>query len=103
MFKKFTFKTEKATGRYRSIYPDTHNIKLNKFECGLIDDKKPYKIQLQVIKDDINKDGNPNCDWEWITLKKESESLQEAKNFLNENHEAIQLKYKIYTGKHCMK
>ena len=93
--RKFTFKTEKSTGRYRSFYPDTHHIKLNKIECGLIADKKPYKIKLQVIKDDINKDGNTNCNWEWITLQKESETLEEAKNFLNENFEAINNKYKI--------
>ena len=94
MIKEFTVKTEKATGS-----PDTHHIKLNKVDCGLISDKKPYVIQLQVIKDDINKDGNnPNCDWEWITLKREPESLKEAENFLDENNEAIQRKYKIYTG-----
>ena len=99
MFKKFTFKTEKPTGRYRSFDLATHHVKLNKVECGLISDEKPYKIKFQVIKDDINKDGNQKCEWKWITLKKESESLQEAKDFLNEKYEAIQQKYKIYTGK----
>lgn len=27
---KFTFKTEKPTGRYRSFYPDHHYVKLKK-------------------------------------------------------------------------
>lgn len=95
MAKKFTFKTEKATGRYRSFHPDTHHIKLNKIECGLIQDGKPYKIKFQVIKDDTKEDGNTNCEWKWITFKKESETLQEAKDFLNEKFEAINSKYKI--------
>lgn len=95
MIKKFTFKTEKTTGRYGSFYSDTHHIKLNKIECGSISDKKPYRIKLKVIKDDINKDGNPNCEWEWITLAKDSGTLTEAKEFLKANYKDIQEKYKI--------
>ena len=93
---KFTFKTEKSTGRYRSFYPDHHYIKLKRKEVGRIDDKIPHRIRLQVVKDDINEDENSNCEWIWITLKKESDSLQEAKDFLNANIEVITTKYNIY-------
>jgi len=82
--KKFTFKTEKATGRYRSFYPDTHTIKLDKKQVGSISDEKGHKIMLQVIKDGvIIKDDNPNCDWKNIILKREFDSVQAAKEFLN--------------------
>jgi len=95
MIKKFTFKTEKSTGRYRSFYNNINHIKLNKMCCGAILDEKPYKIKLQVMKDDLIEDGNENCKWKWITLKKESQTLQEAKDFLNENFDAINKKFKI--------
>lgn len=91
---KFTFKTTKATGRYRSFFKDTHAIKLNKVEVGSIDDKT-WRIRLMVIKTDMNEDGNPNCDWGWVVLKKESKSLQEAKDWLNEKFSAITDKYQL--------
>lgn len=94
----FTFKTIKPTGKYRSFEDDYHQIKLNKKVCGDIGYKKPYKIGLQVIKNDIFEDGNPNCIWKWITLDKKSESLQEAKEFLKNNFKLINDKYKIYTN-----
>jgi hypothetical protein len=99
MSNKFTFKTEKAVGKYRSFYSDFHTIKLNKEVCGTIDDKEPYKISLMVVKDDINEDGNPNCKWKWIASTKEFKTLQEAKDFLSENFEAISSQYTIYKGK----
>jgi hypothetical protein len=87
--KKFTFKTTKPTGRYRSFESHYHAIKLNKIVVGYISDKIPHTIHLMVIKKDINEDGNKNCPWKWIKLKKESQSLEEAKNFLNEILEKI--------------
>jgi len=86
---KFTFKTTPATGRYRSFYPDTHEIKFKRKVCGLITDQVPHKIRLQVVKKDINEDGNPNCSWKWITLKYEGKTLQETKDFLNKNIDEI--------------
>jgi hypothetical protein len=86
---KFTFKTTPATGRYRSFYPDTHEIKFKRKVCGLITDQTPHKIRLQVIKKDINEDKNPNCSWKWITLKYEGKTLQETKDFLNANIDKI--------------
>jgi hypothetical protein len=94
--KKFTFKTNKSTGRYRSFYSDTHDIKLNKKLIGHIDAKFPFAIRFMIIKSNINEDKNPNCKWKWILLKQESNSLQEAKNWLNENTELIQKKYNLY-------
>lgn len=92
---KFTFKTDKATGPFWSFSPDYHYIKLKKKQCGSINDKT-WEIRLQVIKDDINEDGNPNCEWKWIQLKKKSDSLQEAKDFVNNHIEAILDKYNLY-------
>ena len=88
--KKFTFKTEKPTGRYSSFYDPTHHIKLNGKECGYIT-AKTFKIKLMV---DV-----PNYEtWKWITLAKKFDSLDEAKKWLNDNHEKIQTQFKIHTA-----
>jgi hypothetical protein len=92
---KFTFRTEKPTGRYRSFGNDGHIIKIGKNEVGLIADES-WKIRLMVVKNDPMEDGNPNCSWKWITLEKESSSLQEAKDWLNANFDALNNKYKIH-------
>jgi hypothetical protein len=92
----FTFKTEKSIGRYRSFSPDTHLIKLNKKEIGRIEDSEPFKIRLAIEKVNINEDKNPNCPWKWVTLKKESKSLDEAKSFLKENYSRIIEIYNIH-------
>jgi hypothetical protein len=92
---KFTFKTDHPTGQYRGFFPNTNHIKYNKINVGLIvgssnyNNIGPYKIRLQVIKNDIMEDGNPNCNWKWITLKHESATVQEAKDFLNNNIDKI--------------
>lgn len=83
MVNKFTFKTERPTGRYRSFWPEYHKIRFGKTEVGQIIDKE-WKIRLIVMKEDINEDPNDTfCDFKWITLKKEFASLQEAKDWLN--------------------
>ena len=92
----FTFKTEKATGMHASFYSDHHYIKLKKKKVGSIDDKFPHKIRLQVKKKDINEDGNPNCEWKRIILKRESNSVSDAKQFLKDNFAEIIEKYEIY-------
>lgn len=93
---KFTFKTNKPTGPYRSFYSSYHQIKLRGKSVGSIDDKPPYKIRFQVYKKDINEDGNPNCLWKWVRLKHESASLVEAKEFVKNNSEAILNQFNIY-------
>ena len=93
---KFTFKTDRPTGSFASFFPNYNHIKLDKKKVGSIDDKTPFKIKLMVIKDDIMEDNNPNCEWKWITLKKESQSLQEAKDFLNKYIADLVIKYKLH-------
>lgn len=104
--KKFTFKTDKPTGKYSSFYNKTHNVKLGKSEIGLIKgqgkhgaEDPPYKINLRIIKSDINEDGNPQTSWKWITLKKECQSLDEAKEWLNLNFEKLNSVYKFPTDR----
>lgn len=95
MVNKFTFKTEKPTGRYRSFSFEHHRIKFGKLEVGAITDRE-WKIRLMVMKEDIKEDPNDTfCNFKWITLKKESSSLQEAKDWLNkpETMKAILTKY----------
>ena len=92
---KFTFKTDKPTGRYRAFYPSQHHIKFKGVQVGSIGDEPPYKIRLMVLKTDDLDDKNPNCDWMWITLKKESETLSDAKEFLNTNIDLILQKYNL--------
>jgi len=91
----FTFKTEKPTGQYKAFFPNYHYIKFKKRKCGQIIDNT-WNIKLTVIKEDIMEDGNPNCKWKWITLKKKFESLQEAKDFLNTYIEEIMKKFNLY-------
>lgn len=94
---KFTFKTEKPKGKYKSFDEDCHYIKLNGHEVGTIDAKSPFLIRLQVMKTDTITDNNPNCAWKYITLAKESESLDDAKKFLNDNINTITSKFTIKT------
>lgn len=82
---KFTFKTEKPTGRYKSFTPNYNHIKLNGSEVGSIDNEKPHKIRFMVYKKDIAEDKNLNCTWKWIVLKNSFDSLDDAKNFVLSN------------------
>jgi len=87
--KNFTFKTIKPTGKWRAFESSEIIIKVDGKECGNISDSKPHTIHLRVIKTDINEDKNPNCIWKNIRLKKQSESLDEAKAFLKEHYNTI--------------
>lgn len=93
--KKFTFKIHKPTGRYRSFYSIRVDIKLDGKRVGSFNDND-FRIRLQVIKEDIMEDGNPNCVWKNILLKFKANSIKETKVFLNENIEYILKKYKLY-------
>lgn len=92
---KFTFKTEKPTGKWKSFQSDHHFIKIGKKEVGTIDDLPPHKIRITVVKADINEDKNPNCNWKWVTLAKKSESIQAAKEYLNTNIDIITARYSL--------
>lgn len=97
--KKFTFKTEQPTGRYRSFYAPYHIIKCNKKEVGSIESNSlqdEFKIQLRVMKKDIMEDNNPNCKWKNIRFKKVFSSLQEAKDWLN-NEETLKVLHSKFT------
>lgn len=94
--KKFTFKTRKATGPYSSFFSDQHCIKINKKQCGAISDKD-WCIRFMVYKNDINEDGNPNCDWRWIKLAYKPTSLDDAKRYVNEHFTTITETLKIRT------
>ena len=92
LFELFTFKTSKPTGKWASFDNETHYIKIKGFECGTIDYQKPFKISLMVWKNDEDRskpNDNKNCAWKWIKLKKESETLQEAKEWLNKNFDGL--------------
>ena len=92
---RFTFKTHKPVGGYRSFDKPSHYIKLRGKTVGLILPDQPHKIRLQVIKDDINSDGHPNCEWRWIQLRQESVSVEAAKRWLNDVINQIMSKYKL--------
>ena len=86
----FTFKTERPTGRYRSFHPSVHEIKLNKKVCGMITDGKPHKVSFQTYKKDKLNSKNPNCPWEWITMKTPNFSdVGKAKLWVKERTGAI--------------
>ena len=88
---KFTFKTHKPAGPYKSFYSTFTDIKLNKNQIGGIQHKNnAFKISLRVVKKDIMEDGNPNCTWKNVTLKTPIfKELQEAKDWLNIHIEEI--------------
>jgi hypothetical protein len=92
---KFTFKTTRPTGSYAWLHKPYHDVLLNKNKVGAIDPEKPHTIRLMIMKADIMEDGNKNCPWKWIQLKRISESLDDAKVFLNESIDAILTRYKI--------
>ena len=94
--KKFTFKTEKPTGQWRSFYPKTYHIKMDGCRVGTIDDKHPHKIRFMVEKNEKFTDENPNCNWKWVQLKHESESIDDAKIWLNENFNQINETFPLF-------
>lgn len=95
---KFTFKTSRPTGSYAWLHKPSHQIKFKGQWIGSIEPVLPYSISLMVMKANLMEDGNPNCNWRWITLACKSESLVDAKAFLNNNIDAILTKYKIKTS-----
>lgn len=92
---KFTFKTEKPTGKWRSFDTPTHYIKLNGKQVGTISHSPAHIISLSVVKSDINEDGNPNCVFKNIRLKESHSTLEDAKKYLNDNFNDI-IKLNLY-------
>lgn len=95
---KVTFKTEKPKGKWAWLDNPTTYIKVDKQNIGNFDTDENDKItiRLRIIKDDINSDGNPNCTWKWIQLKKVSDTLEEAKQFVIDHIKVISEKYNLH-------
>lgn len=87
--KKFTFKTIKPTGRYKSFSSPDHEIKLNGVRVGSINNSPNHIITLMVLKKDINEDGNPNCVFKNVRLTVKNDTLQGAKDYLNNNFQRV--------------
>lgn len=94
---KFTFKVNRATGKWKSFYSESETVTiiLNKVDVGSIKLHAPYTIRLKVIKDDIAEDGNTNCIWKWITLSVKPDSVDWAKGWLNGNIDDITKKWNL--------
>jgi len=88
-----TFKTEKATGRYRSFESDYHIVNAGGLQVGSILDEAPYTISLMVKKECTEQDPAP---FKWITLAKKSMRLMDAKDFLHRNWLTIIKKHDLY-------
>ncbi len=90
---KLSFKKHpKNTGLARIGSPHASvDIKVNKKRIGLIippswnSSHYNWIIRLMVVKENILEDGNENCSWKWIQLKKHFETEGLAREFLN-NH-----------------
>lgn len=96
MKNKVSFKTVKPTGKWRSFEEAQNYIKLNGLFVGTIHTGN-NKIGFCVIKDGVDvTDTNPNCDWMWCFLKKESATIEEAKEFIINNIDKIIAKYKNF-------
>jgi len=88
---KFTFKTNKPVGKYRIFQTPEHLIKYKRKVCGCINERNynKFKIMFAVNKKDIDEDGNPNCKWKRIYVENEFDSLQSAKDFINNHTDKI--------------
>lgn len=93
---KFTFKTTKPTGKYRSFQNSQHDIKLNGGVCGSIQDENPHIVRFMKIKNNVLEDGNPNCVWMWVRIKKDFSSIKEAKEWVIENSEQLQKQINLF-------
>ena len=97
--KKFTFKTDKPTGKYRAFSNSITYIKLSGKNVGNIGEDinaSTFYVRLMVIKKDLMEDGNKNCPWKWIQLKQRCNSIDEMKVWLNENIELIKKTYNLF-------
>lgn len=106
---KFTFKTTKPTGRYRSFGKDYHEIKVKGIVCGAIthlesdawnkypeDQEGKYAIRLMVDKEPTKEQPAP---FKWSTIKQKFDSLEDAKKFITDNAAKIESSFKIHLRK----
>lgn len=96
----FTFKKHaRSTGLARVGNPySSTDIKMGGKWCGTIhapnwrSKDNNYRIMLMVYPPNPS---NPNCEWEWITLKFKSDDEKECREFLKANFGTLNEKYKI--------
>jgi hypothetical protein len=100
--KKFTFKTEKETGKFSSFFQPIHLIKLNRSIVGEISHPEGFhpihKISFMVMKDKndlLKPNNNKNCNWKRIIFKAEFNSVDEAKQFIRDNNDKIQNQFNL--------
>lgn len=103
---KFTFKENKATGRYRSFETESHEIKIKKQVVGSINElagkawnnTPDEDVGKFVIRLAIKKEKTPEvpCDFKWITLKKRFNTATEAKEMLQAVADKIIEKYDLH-------
>jgi len=86
----FTFKRNTNTGLAAVADPGYTDIKLNKLVVGYFSHRKPHRISLAIH------DAAQKCGFIWIKLTKESESEEEAREFLNKHCQKIFEKYNLY-------
>lgn len=100
----FTFKTTNPSGRFGWLDKPHHDIKVNKKVVGSIVEptrdsiNRAFKVKFMIVKKDIMEDRNPNCDWKWMTLKKDFTSVDEAKEFVNKYFNEITEKYPLHSS-----
>ena len=91
--RRFTFKIDRATGRYASFFADNVDIKIKgkvvgSFSYGIVRGRDRI---LFHVKDETQKSGFRN-----IVLKKEVTTINETKQWLNDNFEAITTKFQLH-------
>lgn len=93
---KFTFKKfEKETGLRAVGAASGCYIKLNKKEVGKMSNNGAwgdgkFRVDFTV------KDENTECGWRWIRLKATFDSEERARQFLNENIDALLSRYTFH-------
>lgn len=101
MATKFTFKKHPALTGLAAVGHSKQSIdcKIKKKVFGTIDaptwrtkDRK-WSIRIMIEKD--QPDDNPNCAWKWISYKRRFDEPEEAKQWLQDNIDAIRQKYTL--------
>jgi len=102
---KFTFKTERSTGKWRSFHPDTYKIKLKGLECGSISEHSSiglsnnpernglFEISFSIKREKTEQNPAP---FRNVTLKRTFTTVDEAKEFLVEGTERLTKEFDLY-------
>jgi hypothetical protein len=100
---KITFKKHpRESGSWSIGHPNSDvDIKLDGKIIGIItgpawNTPDFWIVSIQVYKNDIMEDENPNCKWKWVRFTKGFETENEAREYTKENIHAVLEKYKLY-------